>query len=52
MNTGTCEFCGAGYDLRFDDVGEYFDPNSDNMDVSAHKVGHEICGRSAGWELA
>lgn len=50
--TGTCDFCGEGIDVMTMDVGEYFDPNSGNLDVSAHKVGHEICGRGAGWELA
>lgn len=52
-----CEFCGENLRPPRDEVGEFYDPSTDDMvlvemGLPAHKIGHAQCGLDAKWELA
>lgn len=51
-----CGFCGEPLQYPKDEVGEFYDPNEEDMTLIEmglnHKIGHAQCGDSAGWELA
>lgn len=50
-----CEFCGETIDWENpnegDGVAEFFDPKPSGR-CAAHRIGHYICARSAGWQQA
>lgn len=52
FGSASCELCGEILAVNADDVGEWYDPNETDLDVSKHVIAHEICARTRGLELA
>lgn len=51
----TCDWCGERIDWNSnagDGVGEFYDPNAPADKQDDHRIGHYMCARCDGWEIA